>query len=159
MTFLRIPKGRDKKPSDSSHANRGKVAEKEVETLFKRLNCEHLKFAWHRYPDTRAARGFIAAQPADYLVSCKGEVFHLEVKETKHDYRLTSSAFPQLPTLKKFALAGLPFYVLVHHSTSGKWRCLPQAFFDGDVPASWPLQSVTEHTSAEEAMRHWCLLP
>lgn len=141
-----------------SRGQRGKYAEKEVERLFKKLNDEHLGFAWHRYPDTRSARSFIKAQPCDYLVSC-GTAIHIEVKETEHEFRLPSGRISQLPVLKKFALAGIQFFVLVFHSTLKKWRCVPECFFEGDTPPSWDLKGLPLHYTAEDALLAQKVIP
>ena len=65
----------------------GKETEKIVEALFTKWN-ESSKFAWHRFPDARAARGRMAAQPADYLFFRAPYGGLLEVKATHHAYRL-----------------------------------------------------------------------
>jgi hypothetical protein len=69
--------------------NLGKVAEKAVQGWLEKTSASRRDFAFHRYPDARAARGALAAQPSDFLVAYKKlGVFHLEVKETEQQYRL-----------------------------------------------------------------------
>jgi hypothetical protein len=131
---------------------RGKDAEKAVEKLLGIANNRIFEFAWHRYPDTRAARGLIQAQPCDYLIACGG-AFHLEVKSTKHDYRLTRDKLSQLPRLLVFSSAGIPFVVLVYHSVLRQWRCVPGEFFAGDLHApSWNLKGFQLYPNVADAL-------
>jgi hypothetical protein len=133
---------------------RGKTLEKAVEKLLAELNSLNLEFAWHRYPDTRAARGMIKAQPCDYLLAC-GRAWHLEVKETHHDFRLPRDKLSQLPTLQKFAAAGLGFGVIVHHTTTGKYRFVERQFLDiptGHLHGSWNLRGCYEHDDLQSAL-------
>lgn len=138
----------------SAIGQRGKYAEKKVEALLKSYNERWADVTWHRYPDARSARGALKAQPCDYLVAAHGRAYHLEVKETEHEYRLPKDKISQIPVLRKFALAGLSFAVIVHHSTLKKWRCIPQTFFlDKEVPPSWDLREFPLLDSEEEALR------
>lgn len=131
---------------------RGKKAEKVVEALLKAWNTRE-GFAFHRYPDARAARGALAAQPADFLIAVQPRgALHLEVKETKHEFRLARDKVSQVPVLNKFALAGVPFLVLVHHTETGIWRVVDDQLFRGTTPASWDLRPYPTFASAREAL-------
>lgn len=135
------------------YADRGKEAEKAVQKVLEHHNSAWFDFTFNRYPDARSARGALAAQPADFLVAAGGKAYHLEVKETLHAFRLTRDKISQLPTLKKFAMAGIGFAVAVYHSDLKKWRCIPQEFFIGkEVPASWDLSQFPLLDSAEEVV-------
>lgn len=136
----------------NERGQRGKSAEKQVEAVLKMLNTSS-DMAWARLPDTRSAGSFIAAQPADFLVSCGGMKF-LEVKSTKHTYRIAKDKISQLPTLRKFHMAGTPFAVLVEHSTQGVWRAVPGDYFvaRADQP-SWDLSDLPTYDSPESALR------
>ena len=76
----------------------GKETEKIVEKLFVEWNHSQ-SFAWQRMPDARAARGRLAAQPADYLYRCGKHAGFIEVKALKHECRLPKDRVSQLPTL------------------------------------------------------------
>ncbi len=92
----------------------GKETEKIVEKLFVEWNHSQ-SFAWQRMPDARAARGRLAAQPADYLYRCGKHAGFIEVKALKHECRLPKDRVSQLPTLLKWNLAGSDDLMLVFH--------------------------------------------
>lgn len=129
---------------------RGKSAEKAVEDIFKRWN-EQLGFAWHRFPDARAAMGRLSAQPADYLYFSRGGGGFLEVKESKHDYRIAKDKIGQLAVLKKFLHAGADAWILVHHTTIDRWRIVSAYELSLGQP-SWVLTDFPTFASAEEAL-------
>jgi hypothetical protein len=131
---------------------RGKATEKVVEALLKELNERHLEFAWHRYPDARAAMGRLKAQPCDYLIAAFGKAYHLEVKETRHAYLLPKAKVGQVPTLLKFAGAGIDFAVLVHHEGLG-WRIIPSWYFAQVIPPSWNLSPFPLYDNAGAALK------
>lgn len=128
----------------------GKETEKLVEDVLRDQN-RFVEFAWHRLPDAKAARGALAAQPADYLIACRGRGFFLEVKALKHEFRLPKDRVSQLPTLKKFGLAGVSGLVMIHHYTIGQWRIVPASSMQTDVP-SWDLSSWPTYASPQLAM-------
>lgn len=136
----------------SERGQRGKSAEKQVEDVLKSMNTS-AEFAFHRLPDARSAGSFLAAQPADFLVSCGGMKF-LEVKSTKHRFRLAKDKLSQLPTLRKFHLAKTPFAVLIEHSVEGVWRAVPGEYFVArpDQP-SWDLSDIPTHDSPLSALK------
>ena len=128
----------------------GKETEKLVEALFNKWN-ERINFAWHRLPDAKAGRGFIKAQPADYMYRCGSYSGFIEVKALKHAFRLPAARLTQHPTLNKWGLAGSSNVVLVHHYLQGVWRAINVV----DLPfgvTSWDLSGFEEHASAEEAL-------
>lgn len=137
----------------STTGTRGKAAEKAVEKVLTGYNEKLLAFAWHRLPDARAARGRLKAQPADYYLAVAGRAYHLEIKETSHSSRLAKDKLAQIPLLRKFNLAGMPFAVLVYHTELKRWRSIPGTFFDGDIPPSWDLSSFPLLDSAEAAFQ------
>lgn len=128
----------------------GKECEKLVEALFKKWN-DKAYFSWHRLPDAKAARGAIAAQPADYAWWRRPDGGYLEVKATQHEYRLPKDKIRQLPLLQKHAMAGAQSLVLIHHYTIGKWRIVKAMDLATDVP-SWDLRSYPTYDSAERAL-------
>lgn len=127
----------------------GDETEKLVEALFKEEN-KRQDFAWHRLPDAKSGRGRIAAQPADYIISYNGARF-LELKALKHPYRLPADRVTQLPTLQKFAMAGMPSAVLVFHYTTGQWRIVASTELPFGVP-SWDLRQANWYSTAWEAL-------
>jgi hypothetical protein len=130
---------------------RGKSAEKEVDSLFKMWNISS-KFAYQRMPDARAAGGRLAAQVADFIVSTAPEGPHwLEVKETA-SMRLARDKVKQLPSLKKFHLAGMPYLVLVYQTKLDRWLLCPPEFFTDSAAPSWSLKDVTQHLTPESAL-------
>ena len=127
----------------------GKETEKLVESLFTEWNKSQ-DFAWHRLPDAKSARGALKAQPADFMFMSKGTFGFVEVKALKHEYRLPRDRLSQLPTLKKWSLAGACSLILVFHYTIGKWRVL----YPG-IPAdvtSWDLSKVEAYDTLETAL-------
>lgn len=129
----------------------GDATEKLVESLFKDWNSSQ-DFAWHRMPDAKAARGRMAAQPADYIYR-KGETCGwLEVKALKHAYRLPNARLTQLPTLLKWELAGHSSLVLVFHYMENVWRWVKPDLIDPSAP-SWDLRNFATFNSAEEALK------
>jgi hypothetical protein len=98
----------------------GKWAEKQAKDWLEAESNRVLTFAWHRYPDAKAARGALAAQPADFLVA-NNATYHLEVKETKEVNRLPKAKVRQYGMLLKFSLAGIKPYVVVYRSERKDW--------------------------------------
>ena len=140
---------------------RPEVAGKETETLVQDVlkAANNLSnFAWHRLPDAKAARGAMAAQPADYMFRFGNIAGFLEVKALKHDYRLPASRLTQLPVLNKWALAGNQNYVLINHYMIGQWRIINTAELEFGVP-SWDLRSYEVYSTPEEALRAKGLIP
>lgn len=128
----------------------GNETEKLVEGLFKEWNNSQ-RFAWHRLPDAKAARGRMAAQPADYLYRHGVTAGFIEVKALKHPYRLPAARVSQLPTLKKWSMAGAQNLVLVFHYMENVWRVLYPGGLDS-AAASWDLREVPTYASAEDAL-------
>lgn len=128
----------------------GRETEKIVSDLFREQN-NRLDFAWHRFPDAKAARGALAAQPADFLVVEGGRTYFVELKALKHPYRLPRDRVSQLAVLRKFEHAGAVAIILVFHYLEGVWRMVNASNLEFDVP-SWDLREVPAHTSAYEAL-------
>jgi hypothetical protein len=134
----------------SSIGDRGKAAEKAVETVLKEFN-RRTEFAYWRLPDARSARSFLAAQPGDFAYFCKGKGGLIEVKETEHNYRIAKDKISQLAILQKLSCAGAQNVILVHHSTIDVWRyILPDQLEIG--PPSWNLSEFVVFESAAEAL-------
>ncbi len=128
----------------------GKETENLVEAVFKEWNKEQ-HFAWHRLPDAKAARGRLAAQPADYIWRNIAVSGFLEVKALNHPHRLPASRLTQLPTLKKWTLANSKDIVLVHHYMQGLWTACFVKELGFGVP-SWDLRDFPSFGTAERAL-------
>lgn len=128
----------------------GKETEKMIIESLDQLNTR-LDFAYHRLPDAKAARGALAAQPADFIVSA-GKGMFLEVKAIKHAFRVPKDKVRQLPVLKKFELAGMPAAIIVHHYIEGIWRVVRPKDLEFGVP-SWDISKAYGFSSADEALR------
>jgi len=128
----------------------GKATEKLIEDVFDELN-KSMFFAWHRLPDSKAARGVLAAQPADHVFFHMGVGGFIEIKALKHAFRLPRDRVSQLAVLHKFDHAGSRNFVIVHHYMTGVWRVLPTTSLEVGVP-SWDLRPFPEYRSANEAV-------
>ena len=135
----------------SERGQRGKPTEKLVEDVLKKFNSS-ANFAYFRLPDSRSARSFIKANPADFLYRCGEYAGFIEVKATEHAFRLPSSKVSQIQTLHKFSLAGSYDLVVVHHTVENVWRRM----WVGDLPLgvpSWDLREFDTYETAEEALK------
>lgn len=144
----------------SKQADLGKWAEAEAEKWLELMSATHATFAYHRYPDAKAARGVISAQPADYLVArwpLHGEPgsYHLEVKETANPNRLPRSKIRQYPLLNKFAWAGIQAVVLVYRSGTADWTYFrnQDLFEHPEPPTSFPWVTGRSFPTAATALQ------
>lgn len=138
-------------------ANRGKFAEKEVHDYLKDLSARKAKFDFERLPDARAAMGRFKSMIGDFEFFLPGAHGVIEVKETKHLYRIAKDKLEQLPRLQKRAMCGGTCVVLVYHSTSKVWRALLAT--DLKIgPASWDLSLYQAYPSAAEALQQFAWL-
>lgn len=139
------------KKEKAKEADRGKSAEGGVQSHLAGLSAKYARFDYLRLPDARSAMGRMKAMPADFEFYLPGVHGLIEVKETEHEFRLASSKFPQLPSMRKRMLAGGICRVLVFHSTLGKWRCVDVALLD-PTASSWPLTEYPLHDDVAAAM-------
>lgn len=135
----------------TSRADRGKSAEKQVEAWLAHLNEKFARFAWHRFPDPRSTRGMVKQQPCDYLVQVPGGTTLLEVKELEHAFRIPAKNISQLPTLKKFHMAGARTAILIHFKPINKWRCVDASKLEARSTGSWDMSEVPTHDTPEQA--------
>ena len=129
----------------------GKETERLVENLLNEENTRRADFAWHRFPDSKAAGRVIAAQPSDYLVANGKRTFLLEAKALSHAYRLPKDKVRQLATMHKFDAAGVRGVIVVHHYLEGVWRCFLAKDLELGLP-SWDLRPFPTFPSAELAL-------
>ena len=150
MKFQTAPAFRKKDP--------GKATEAAVQVWLGTEAAADSAFAYHRYPDARAARGVLAAQPADFLVARKvcgvRLVWHLEVKETALDRRLPKAKLGQYGKLKMFWLAGIEPVVVIYRSSVKDWVYLSAAelFEHDECPASFPLSDLQSFPTLNDIM-------
>lgn len=129
----------------TQYADRGKWAEGQVEDWLKAHSSADARFAYHRFPDARSARGALSAQPSDFMVHWskdgRRDFCLLEVKETANKGRLPKSKIGQYGKLKLFDIAGATVVVVVYMSDSKEWTHLTAGdLFDHEtVPASFKL--------------------
>lgn len=140
------------KPAKSEHADKGKEAEDAVQAFLEDYSAKHAAFDYMRLPDAKAARGRMKAMPADFDFHTPLTHGLLEVKETKHDFRLTRAKVPQLPKLLKRHKAGGRCYVVTYHSETGKWRCVPAHHLDPGA-TSWDLSGYALYDNVVDALR------
>ena len=140
----------------------GKWAEKEAADWLESRSQKDAGFAWHRFPDSKAARGLIAAQPSDFLVSVAVEdglnrTVYLEVKETSNPTRLPKAKIGQYGMLQKFYWTNAHVLVLVYMSAHQRWVGLTgdDLFCFEDCPASFLLTSLPQYDTAAEALEEY----
>jgi penicillin-binding protein-related factor A (putative recombinase) len=131
----------------------GDWAEAEVQKWLDKETSRLCNFAYHRYPDARAARGALAAQPADYLVS-NGTICHLEVKETEQINRLPKKKIRQYGMLLKWKWAGVTPFVVIYRSEAKDWVYLSsdQLFEFEECPPSFDLSKRPTYATCGDIM-------
>lgn len=129
----------------------GKETERLVEQLLDEENTRRADFAWHRFPDSRAAGRVIAAQPSDYLVANGKRTFLLEAKALSHAYLLPKDKVRQLATMHKFDAASTKGVIVVNHYLEGAWRCFRATDLELGLP-SWDLRPFPTFPSAALAL-------
>ena len=94
--------------------NDGKYLEEALESMLGKVAITTEGFKYRRLPDSRAARGLIAAQPADFFVSHRySGAAHIECKSSKSK-TLRLPKFVQHAEMIGWANAGVAGIVLVH---------------------------------------------
>jgi hypothetical protein len=131
----------------------GKWAEKSVQDWLSIRSDADSRFAFHRFPDARSARGALAAQPSDNLVIHRGTVTFLEVKESAEKVRLPRSKVSQYGALMKMSWAGARVAVIVHRSTYKDWLVLKnEHLFFNETPTSFPFLNHPTYPTAAAAL-------
>jgi hypothetical protein len=133
----------------------GKWGEKQVGKWLEARSTSEAGFAYHRYPDARAARGALPAQPADFLVAyrtpLRSSAIHLEVKETAQKTRLPRAKVSQFGKLQMFHWAGFRTLIVVYRSLFNDWTYfVPHDLFTTEEPpASFPFVEGRSFPTAE----------
>lgn len=138
----------------SDAANRGKSAEAEVQKYLKAYDEKHQDFDWARNMDAHSAGGRFHRQTGDFQFYGPGVHGVIEVKEVKHDFRVPHGNFNEgaVGKLWKRQLAGGEIVIIVHHSTSKKWRVAELARFRKRDGGSWDLSDLYEFHTCREAL-------
>ena len=139
-----------------------KKVEDQVRDLLQELSDTHKGFAFHRYPDSRAAGGHLAKQPSDFL-ACSLTThgvslhWHIEAKETAYDNRVPKNKIRQYGMLKKFYWAGVIPLVVIKRSTVGDYMVLTasELFAAEECPPSFPLTGLKSFPTAQAALMEY----
>ena len=138
-------------------ANRGKWAETQAHDYLKSLSARRAEFDFERMPDARAAMGRFKSMVGDFEFFLPGTHGVIEVKETKHTFRIAKDKLEQLPRLHKRAMCGGTCIVLVYHSTPKLWRAVHADYLSSGQP-SWDLSIWQTFATAAEALQQFeCL--
>lgn len=105
-----------------------KQAEKDFEAFFDPYGKEAAVF---RLTDTAMSKatggGFVAAQPADYVVVVQGQWFFAEVKATKDDkaFHFKNIRKGQIAASRRTVAAGGTYLFFVKSMVLDRWHCIP----------------------------------
>lgn len=135
-------------------ANRGKGAEKQVHDYLKEISARRARFDFERLPDARAAMGRFKSMVADFEFFLPGVHGVIEVKETKHSFRITKDKLEQLPRLQKRAMCGGLAIVLIYFSSPKVWRAMLATDLKVGLP-SWDLSLYQTYATPAEALSQW----
>jgi penicillin-binding protein-related factor A (putative recombinase) len=133
-----------------SKGTRGKLAEAKVRATLVKLAL-NADFNFERFPDARS--GSFKASPCDFIASYRGKSTLVEVKEVEHDFLLPAKNFSldARARMRRWAMAGSNCIVLVYHSTTKLWRCVPLGEFT-EVAASYNLSNYPTYKSTDEML-------
>jgi len=139
----------------SKLADRGKEAEKQLQTYLDTWAHGRIDRDYERLVDSKSAGRIVKAAKADFEALHSGTYVLLECKQTAHDYRLERAKVTQLPRLRKQAAAGAACFVLVYHSTTRLWRCasLEWLMLPNDK-GSWNLSSLPVYPTVAAALEY-----
>lgn len=139
-------------------ANRGDYAEDKVHAYLKWWAGDSLYREASRLTDTKAAGRIIKAAKADFEYFSNVDMYKvhglIEVKQTKHEYRLERAKLTQLPALRKREKAGGQCIVVIYFSEIRCWRAvgIPYLVNTGDK-GSWDMRAVLTYPSVDLALR------
>ena len=142
----------------SKFADRGKDAEKLVNSFLLHWQSGSQYREFNRLTDAKAAGRLIGAAPADFeffIHDYESQKVHglIEVKETEHEYRLARDKVPQMPRLRKRSKCGGECLVVVYHSTLKAWRVMfVDVLADTGDKGSWNLSGQPASRTCAEAL-------
>ena len=129
-----------------TYSNRGKEAEALVKKHLTELSKQaHTTF--YRFPDARA--GSRQTAPADFMLVHAGKLILLEVKEVDHSFRLPHKNLSQVPSLRRYEMAGAVGIVLVYFKPEKAWRVAPADYFLKVEGGSWDMRDIPTMTLAD----------
>lgn len=81
----------------------------------------------HRFVDTKAARNKVSAQPADFLVAYRGQMWFAEVKSSHEEVSFPFSALQrsQMQTISLSVKNGTEYRVYVKNENTQQWYLIP----------------------------------
>lgn len=136
-----------------SAGQRGKFAEKKVREYLEKVDQQLVHFDYERVSDARSAGGRGAKTVVGDFMFFTPELHGvIEVKEIGHDFRIPAKNITQLPKLRKRLLAGGRCYVVVYHTTTQLWRCIPAEELELRTTGSWDLRDFPTYESLEQAL-------
>jgi penicillin-binding protein-related factor A (putative recombinase) len=131
-----------------SNNNPGRYLEKQIEKELKKITDS--TFRWRRLPDAHAARGALAAQPADFFIASDGMTIHLEAKSVGgKTFRLPR--FSQESELRAWSRAGVLGYILVHFYEMNVFKAVDIRDLEPGKP-SWVLKDFPSLEGVGEAL-------
>ena len=129
-----------------TYANRGKEAEGLVKKHLTKLS-EQSHTTFYRFPDARA--GSRQTAPADFMLVHAGHLILLEVKEVDHSFRLPHKNLSQVPSLRRYEMAGAVSIVLVYFKPEKAWRAANPNYFLKTEGGSWNMSNIPLMTLAD----------
>lgn len=83
----------------------------------------------HRFVDTKAARNKVSAQPADFLVAYRGQMWFAEVKSCHEEISFPFSALQrsQMQTISLSVKNSVDYRVYVKNENTLEWYLIPGA--------------------------------
>jgi len=129
-----------------TYANRGKEAEGLVKKHLTKLS-EQYHTTFYRFPDARA--GSKQTAPADFMLVHAGHLILLEVKEVDHSFRLPHKNLSQVPSLRRYEMAGAVSIVLVYFKPEKAWRAANPNYFLNIEGGSWNMSDIPLMTLAD----------
>lgn len=140
----------------SKFSNRGKKAEEAVHKFLTEWASCSPNRSFERLIDAKAAGRIVKSAASDFCCWSFTPLGHftifLEVKETKHDFRLASNKVPQLARLRKLTNCGCTCLILIYHSTLNSWRVVKAEELEVGVP-SWDLSCKPLHPTPGAALQ------
>lgn len=134
-------------------ATRGKKAQDITQDFLEKLKAKYRTFDFLRLSDARSAGGRAKAMPGDFEFFRPGIHGILEVKQTKHNYRISKKDIPQIPKLRRREMAGGHIVVLIYHSEMGMWRVPSfEIFRDNPIAPSWDLSAFRTYETIKAAL-------
>lgn len=145
----------------SAKADRGKKAETDVQNALKLWEQSEGNREFNRLMDARAAGRVVKSAPADFEFfqgpSRERYGTHhglIEVKSTRHAYRLSVDKVPQLARLVRRAMCGGQCGVLLYHENEKQWRALPALYLqESKQGASWDLTHMPTYPNVKAALK------